>query len=277
MDARRHLVLGALATSLCACGPPAKGALDERTGLQGVVVSDGSLAGAWAVVAEFPTIAHAGVLGEQPAGFRSTWLVDRQWDASGARYLETYRRCTRDLVEVSNTRLFLPAKVYPRLRTFAGVGRVEHGTGHFFTGTVVELWGVDGLADAVHDALPGPDDYQQPGPASLLLDEDQDGAPAITQYAQGMVSGKLYSLERVVFSLDGVVVAPSRVQGLGTLEGNTVRRLWATTSLLVGADEPRVDPARSTWFDAVRLGPTATCDDVLAAVADGRVSSTRPF
>ena len=43
-----------------------------------------------------------------------------------------------------------------------------------------------------------------------------------------------------------------------------------------GSAKPDPDPLAS-WFDMLRLKSGASCEDLAAAIADGKLTKTRPF
>lgn len=251
------------------------GAVNTDTGLQGIAVAPGSLAGTWATMAEFDTIVPAGILGDTPGGWRLSLLVTRQWK-SGA-YLETLRRCGRDAFEVAGSKTTVAAATFPKLLPLSTTSHADHAQGSWSTEHVVELWGLQHLPDPEATPLPSQHDYQQAPQSDSLLDEDQDGDPAVTELSHGTVGGRMFEVERMVYTLEGTVTGPDRVQGLVKLLANQSNRLWATTGWLLGESVTRPDPGRVAWFDSARLKEGATCDDVAAAVAAGTVASSKPF
>jgi hypothetical protein len=142
---------------------------------------------------------------------------------------------------------------------------------------VVELWGVHDMPEPETTSLPEQNDYQQTPQSDWVYDEDQDGAPAITEQSQGAVSGTMNVVERTVFSVKGFILSADRVQGLVDMKANGSNRLSATNSLLLGQTITRVDPSRVAWFDSARLTAPATCEDVASAVASHSVSTKQPF
>lgn len=264
-----------IALLLVGCGYHPKGAVDLNTGLQGIGVDEGSLAGTWVTVAEFDQIVPAGLLGDQPGGFISHFLVTRTW-RSGS-YTDTFRRCSRAPFEVGGSRTLVPTGTFDKLAPFAAPSSADHREGSWKSDDVIELWGLQNLPEPATSELPKHDDYKLSPWSEQVLDEDADGEPAVTQYSHGSVGGKMFVVERTVFALEGTIISPDRVQGLVQLRSNHSNRLESTSALLLGETVTRQDPARVSWFDSVRLKADATCDDVAAALADGTVSTSKPF
>ncbi len=191
-----------LVALLCVgCGYHPKGALDVTTGLQGIGVDEGSLAGAWVTVAEFDAIVPAGLLGDQPGGFISHFLVTRTW--SHGAYTDTFRRCSRAPFEVGGSRTLVPADTFPKLATFAAGSSADHREGTWKSEDAVELWGLQNLPDPATSDLPKRANYKQSPWSEQVLDEDSDGEAAVTQYSHGSVGGKMFVVERTVFALEG--------------------------------------------------------------------------
>lgn len=268
-----RLLLLTLAVS--ACGYTPKGVADTRTGLVGVPVAEGALAGDWATIAQFQTVVTAGVLGDKPGGFRSHFLVHREWK-SGA-YADTWVRCLRDAAEVAGTRTLVPNGTYAKLEPLFSGSHADHAQGTFETDDVIELWGVHNLPEPATSPLPTQANYMMSPQSEQVFDDDDDGNPAITELSHGTVSGTMYVVERTVFTLAGTVLSDKRVQGIVTMKGNNSNRLGATSGWLLGESAAKVDPSRVAWFDSAKLAANATCADVAAAVSAGDVSITQPF
>ncbi|MCX7750167.1 MAG: hypothetical protein N2320_01150 [Candidatus Bipolaricaulota bacterium] len=114
------------------------------------------------------------------------------------------------------------------------------------------------LANPTGDPLPtSPDDPR-------VFDQDGDGKPGITVPVRilGLISGEVYAVQRLTKFLEGTVVSPDLVRGLIT---------WTNEQVTIGASNPflktdaqaQVDPVRErSYFVAVRIPPTTTCDDL---------------
>jgi hypothetical protein len=257
------------------CGYRPDGIADTTTGLVGVPVAEGALAGDWAVVVELPLVVGAGVLGDKPATVRSHYVVRRAW-TDGA-YQDTWVRCLRDAAEVAGSRALVPNGSYAKLTPFSSVAHAAHDQGTFATDAVVETWGLHGLPDAATTELPTRENYQQAPQRDWLFDEDEDGHLGVTRISHGTVSGSMYLVERTVFTLTGTVLSEARVQGISAMQSNQSNRLEATSGWLLGEGAAKVDPSRVSWFDAARLQAGAGCAELAAAVEAGDVSITKPF
>jgi hypothetical protein len=257
------------------CGYHPQGIADTNTGLVGVPVPEGALAGDWAVVVELPLIVGAGVLGDKPATVRSHYAVHREWK-DGA-YQDTWLRCLRDAAEVAGSRALVPNGAYWKLAPLSSVAHVAHDQGTFTTDHVVETWGLHGMPDAETTELPTRANYQQAPQSDWIYDEDEDGHLGVTRVSHGTVTGTMYLVERTVFTLTGTVLSEARVQGLSAMLSNQSNRLESTSGWLLGEGAAQVDPSRVSWFDAAKLGSGAGCPDVAAAVDSGAVSITKPF
>jgi hypothetical protein len=256
------------------CGP-AIGVRDEVTGLVGVPVSAGALAGTWGLAVDFETLVTAPVLGEQPARFQETYAVRRTFGEAG--YADELVRCTRTSAAVAGTKMVVPQETFPKLGVERARPSVSHAEGLFAMPDVVELWGLAALPDPASTPLPTHANYAVAPQREWLLDEDGDGQPALTEQSQGSITGTVYAVVRVVWALDGTVLSTDRVQGLARLRANQVNRLEASSALLVGEAVTREDASRTSWFDAARLPDGAGCDEVAQAVSDGRLATKRPF
>ncbi len=265
------------ATTLClfACGYHPKGAVDMSTGLQGIGVDEGSLKGSWGLMMELDFIVSAGLLGDQQGGFKSHLLAVRTWSTD--HYDETLTRCARDGFETGGDTTTVLPDTFGKLRPIAARSTADHKAGSYASDDVVELWGVQNLADPATSALPDQHNFMTPPDSDHVLDEDQDGNPGVTEFARGTVDGKSYEVERSVFAFDGTIITPDRVQGLVHFRSNQSNRLVSTAQLLLGETTAKPDPGRVSWFDSVRLKDGATCDDLAAAVSAGTIASSKPF
>ncbi|MBI3185903.1 MAG: hypothetical protein HYZ28_27525 [Myxococcales bacterium] len=272
--------LGAVAASwllAASCGAR-PGAVHSETGLQGIQVAEGSLAGSWAQVAEFATLVPVPLLGEREGGFRIQELVRASWDAGRKAYLEEVRRCARDSFEIAGWRSIVQPETVQRLALLSHLSEADPQKGLYTSHEVIELWGVRDLPDPAATPLPTKDDFQQEPQSGWLWDEDEDGKPGVTVLLRGSVAGQVYVCERTLFRLDGVVLSKDRVQGLVRMSRNESNTVDSTVGWLKGETVSKQNPeGLRSWFDRARLTEQATCADVTRAVADGRLASARPF
>src|SRR5687767_1401617 len=107
--------LPALALVLVACSqsssPPPP---DEKTGLVGVKIGEGELAGTWGLVIEFATIVTLPIVGDRNGGSQGIRLLTRTWDVDARVYREDFQWCDSEVFEVEGTRTEVPDETYPR-------------------------------------------------------------------------------------------------------------------------------------------------------------------
>lgn len=265
---------------LCAtaCGPAGTGEVDSETGLVGAPQHEGSLAGTWAQRTVFATIVTIPVLGEREGGGGSTRLVHRTWDAKARRYEETFVRCTNDVAEVEGTRTIVKDETLGKIAPVTYRVSADHGAGEWRSEDVLDIWGVRNLPDPVETPLPTKDNYTQAPQRDWMWDEDDDGNPGVTVLMRGTLGADVYVCKRNVYTFDGTVVSEDRIQGLIRQTKTESHSVASTVTWLAGEGEARPDPdPLRSWFDMVRLPNGATCTDVKAAAADGRLRATRPF
>ncbi len=114
-----------------------------------------------------------------------------------------------------------------------------------------------------------------------MLDEDGDSQPGVTVHISGNFNGEGYIVNRAVFALRGVI--KSQDEMLGLIEASTLEQKLLDSTIRIGGmsagdtdQVPDPDP-KASWFQMIRGRDGATCDDVKAARADGRLPSRRPF
>lgn len=263
--------------STAACGPKV-GVVDPQTGLVGHPVEEGALAGTWGMLTNFATLVTIPVLGDREAGGNSTRLVQRTWDAKLRAYSDTFIRCTNAVSEVEGARTIVLEQTLLKMSPSSYVSHAAHADGTFSTDPVIDLWGVHHLPDPALTPLPTHANYETPPNSDYLWDEDEDGHPGVTVHMRGTLAAELYLCKRNIYTFDGTILAPDRVQGLirqGTSESNSVK---STVSWMEGegSSKPNPDPLRS-WFDMVRLEEGAGCEEVKAAVAAGQLATGAPF
>lgn len=267
-----------LAALLCsACGLQ-YGTYNSETGLQGVAVAPGSLAGTWGQVVEFDTIVTVPILGDREGGGRTTRLVTVTWNATEQKYEETFRRCTNEVFTVENTRTIVLPDTLAKISPTSYQSAVDHPQGTYQSDAVIELWGVRDLPDPLNTELPTKENFKTPPQSDWMWDQDEDGKPGVTILMRGFLVADLYVCKRSVYAFDGTVVSKDRIQGLihsSKAESNSVA---ATVDWLrgQGGAKSNPDPLR-TWFDMTRLSDGAGCDELAQALADGKLSLTRPF
>ncbi len=250
---------------------------DDNTGLTGVRTEEGSLAGKWGAVLEWATIVRLPVVGDRNAGSRGFRLFTRTWDDGAKVYHDSFTWCANEVFEVEGTASSFTREQMERLRPTPFDLNVDHDTGHAVSTLIVNNWGV-ALPDPVNTPLPTKDNYQQSPESTFILDEDGDGNPGVTAHMCCSITADAFVLSRAVFTLDGTVVAQDRIRGLGRGQKSEQHTVDGTNRLVVGESNTRYDPdPKASWFDMVKLGDNATCDDVLAARDSGQLAARRPF
>ncbi len=274
---RTGLILSVLSLS-GACGPPGKGEVSAATGLVGLPVGKGSLAGTWAQTVLFSTIVAVPVLGDRDGGGRSTRLVTRRWLPAEERYEESFVRCTNQIFDVEGARTIVLPHTLAKIAPVVHSSQATHGAGGYQSDPVLELWGVRDLPEPFETPLPTPDNYTRPPQSDQMWDEDEDEHPGVTVHMRGTISGELYVVKRSVYTFDGTIVEADRIQGLVASTKAESNSVDSTVSWMkgTGASRPNEDPLES-WFEMIRLVPGASCEAVADAVASGRLSSARPF
>ena len=125
---------------------------------------------------------------------------------------------------------------------------------------MAELNGVR-LTDPFLDELP--DVHDDP----RIFDQDKDDLPGVTVFVTGLISGKIYLIQRTV------------TQMIGTLNGSRIAGLvdWSINERILGSDEPLLamgapitpnpDQSRSR-FEMIRVSPELNCQELIDASAD---------
>jgi len=115
------------------------------------------------------------------------------------------------------------------------------------------------LTDPAMDPLPRDSDDPR------VTDPDGDGHPGITIRVEGLVSGEIYLVQRMVRGLDGELTADGRMTGhvVGTNEQQTL----GASNFMLRAFTPTFVPDPSperNWFEWAPVSDRETCADVVA-------------
>lgn len=114
------------------------------------------------------------------------------------------------------------------------------------------------LEDPAADPLPGDADD------SRITDPDGDGNPGITVHVEGLVSGEVYVVQRMVRGLEGELRQDGRMAG--TVLGTNEQQTLGASNLVLRAFTPTfvADPApdRNT-FDWAPIASGRGCDDIV--------------
>lgn len=260
-----------------------QGTFSSDIGVDGVALEEGSLAGTWLGQFQVGSVVDVPVVGPRYGGSSSGRLVKLRWDAGSGTYAAETTWCWAEVFEVEGLQHAFDDAGIARLRQGTATITADHAHGAVNFSRVLDLWGVRDLPDPYDTPLPTHDDYTQAPQSSWVFDEDGDGHPGFTDHMSGTVEGDAYVLVRTIFAPHGVARSPDELVGLVAPERLEQRILDSTSSLwavqqdaLETRQSPDPDP-RQSWFQVVRAGEGATCDDVRAARADGRLAAVRPF
>ncbi|MBI5493407.1 MAG: hypothetical protein HY904_00160 [Deltaproteobacteria bacterium] len=252
-------------------------------GVEAVPVDEGSLAGWWVGQFEAASVVNVPIVGPRNGGSNSGRLVRLTWNAGAGRYDAEMTWCWADVFEVEGVRHAFDDTALARLRVGATTVTAEHDRGAVQFGRVLDLWGVRDMPDPYDTELPTHRNFSSPPQSDWVFDEDQDGHPGVTDHMSGTIDGDAYVVVRTIFSPHGVARTPDQLVGLVAPERIEQRVLDSTAAIWgiqQGAVETRQTPdpdPRASWFQMVRIADGATCSDVRAARADGRLAARRPF
>lgn len=270
-------VVSALLT--LACGPVEEPVYDDELGLQAVATEPGSFGGAFIQKHSITTLAEIPALEDPTAGGESYYLVERTHSADDDTYTQVVTLCGGRLYDTAGTvSTITPERWQMMPPSTEEVVAIDHEAGTFEITRHVELWSID---------LPEPYDTPMPADATearevshadRILDLDDDGNPGLTMSLNGLASGDVYFMQRKKVDMAGLIVSDDKATGLVSKFSYEQIVLGASNDLLNRQlpRSPSPNP-KDAWFEEVRLGETATCDDVLEAVADEVVSRVNPF
>jgi hypothetical protein len=205
--------------------------------------------------------------------------VQRVWNAKTKVYEDTFVRCTNKVLPVEGTDTIVRPETLAKMSPITHEVAVDHDLGVFLSGNVIDLWGVRDLPDPLTTALPTKDNFKQEPQSNWMWDEDEDGHPGVTIFMRGTLAADLYVVKRNVYVFDGTIVSDDRIQGLNVTSVSESNSVESTVGWIAGEGTAKSDPdPLKSWFDMVRLKDGATCADVAAAVAEGRLAvEARPF
>ena len=250
---------------------------DEELGVQAVAVSEGALAGTFAVYSVTTTLIEVPILGEEDGGGVNYLLVNREYDAATGRYSQESQLCGGYNVEVAGVTSSPPLETYllvpPSLREEV---EVDHQRGTYEVTGRVQLWGVSGLEDPLSSPMPAT--ASEAERREMVYDMDGDGKPGVTAEVTGIFTGQVFFIQRKFTELSGVILGPDRSVGLTSSE-NEIVMLGDTFSFWdpgEGAASPHPDLKRS-WFEERRLPESSECEAVLREVFEEGLGESRPF
>ncbi len=95
-----------------------------------------------------------------------------------------------------------------------------------------------------------------------IFDQDHDDLPGVTVFVTGLVSGKIYLIQRTITQMEGIL-ENDRISGLVN---------WSIDEQILGADEPllemgapitpNTDQSRSQ-FEMIRVSPNLNCSQLI--------------
>lgn len=252
-------------------GSPADTFPDTRDGAGNEVVRSADMAmedlhsalnisGSWAQLQVVATIADAPLIGHVET--LSIALV--RWEIAQAKAGQlTIEQDACDLALTSENefvQMVIPSAFVDSIVTYSKPGHLD---------VTVDPPQLDvPLHPEVHGAILA-DDLNDPMPDSAddprVVDGDNDGQPGLTVYITGVVDGALYVVQRNMTSINGIVSAPDRMEGLlGFSQEQIV--LGSDNSILrknppLSAVDP--DPAKS-YFISVRVPAKWQCDEIVS-------------
>lgn len=259
-----------------ACAPPP--VYDDELGVQAEPAPVGSLAGTFAVKTVNSTLVHAGPFGEQQGGGVNFRLVSRTW--RDPAYAQQSQLCGGFNFPVLDLLITTPESTYRAVAPSEETVVVDHERGTFTETGHIQLWALRDLPDPYTTELPTTKEEAAQEPhASRIFDMDDDGNPGITSFATGPIEGEIYVMQRKTVDLEGVILGADRVLGLAA-NVNEALTLGTDNDLLDRQSEGSAEPwpdKKESWFEQVRLDDGADCDEVMAAVEDGRLSRLSPL
>lgn len=135
------------------------------------------------------------------------------------------------------------------------------GGAAFSTDTALALVGAR-LLDPEHDPMPTYHDL------AGQYDQDRDGHPGMTLFVAGVMTGEMYMAQRSFFSLAIEVVDHDHIHGPVTNDAEQPILGASNEFFVYDMTVSRHPQADRSYFRAVRLADTASCDDVIAKGRD---------
>ncbi|MED5464338.1 MAG: hypothetical protein VX699_06780 [Myxococcota bacterium] len=260
------------------CGP--EPVYDRDIGVQAVSVKPGALSGTFGIYSVASTLVSVPLLGDQDGGGVNYLLVRRTYNKDGDYYEQRSQLCGGYNFEVSGVRNGPPSEVYQLVPESEDERlEVNHERGTYSATGLLQLWGLRGLEDPHLTTLPKNATQATKSPfKEMIYDMDEDGKQGVTALVRGLVSGKVYFIQRRKISFQGVTLGEDRSVGLAEASyemvflGDTIR-LWDPGT---GGVQSHPDPKMS-WFEEVRLPDDADCEALLSAVETGKLQGKRPF
>lgn len=252
---------------------------DDELGLQAIATEPGSFAGAFIQKHSITTLADIPALEDPTAGGESYYLVERTHHADDDTYTQVVSLCGGRLYDTAGTASSITPERWRMMPpSTEEVVEIDHAQGTFSVTKHVELWSID-LPEPYDTEMPADAQEAQQSPhKDRIIDLDDDGNPGLTMSLDGLASGDVYFMQRKKVDVGGLIVEEGKATGLVSFYKYEQIVLGASNDLLNRQlpRSPSPNP-KDAWFEEVRIGDTADCDDVLQAVADEVVSRVNPF
>lgn len=270
------IVVGVL--TCCAACPAPEPYYDAQLNMEAVPVEEGAMAGLFALKIQSTTETEIPLLGKVVGGGDTYALVNRVFNPEDQTYSQETALCG-GLIRSENSESTIDDDDWQKVPSMAPRAlELNDGEGYLAVDGYIELWGLHNLSDPWTDPLPADEvEAEEPPFRDQIVDMDEDGNPGMTIHVDGLVSGDFYFVQRKTADLEGILLGPDRTLGLQVTQfEQTILGSDSGPTQQGYPQNPHPDPMQS-WFEEVRLSEDATCDDVMDAVTDGRLSRLRPF
>lgn len=230
---------------------------DQSIAMTDAQVNADSITGIWAQKVILAGIAEVPVLGFQETdtiGFSLVQIeeVDGQLSAS-IKNCQTLIQRPDDIVVTEIPNSFISSiPIYYRT--------IFRDQEDVYFSRLTELNGVR-LNDAINEQLPTSADDPR------VFDQDEDGFPGVTVFVSGLISGKIYLIQRTITQMEGNL-ENGRI--IGEID-------WSIDESILGSDEeflemgapltPNPDQALSR-FELIRISEGAGCEEIIRTKAE---------
>jgi hypothetical protein len=250
---------------------------DDDLGLQAVSIEEGALAGTFGGKVSITNLSDMPVIGPTETGGETYYLMHRTWN--GDDYELEVALCGGRTFPTPGGESTLPHSTYQAAEVVRQPDVImDHDRGTYSMHEIIELWSMTDMPDPESTPLPAtPEEALTEPHASRIVDADDDGQPGVTSHITGITEGDVYFVQRRWFAWEGLTLSADRIVGLASVERE--RTVIGSSNELLNQqlpEENHPDPKRR-WFEERRLDDDADCDEVLAAIDDGRISRLTPF
>lgn len=230
--------------------------VDQSVIMADAQVNTDSITGRWAQKVILAGIAEVPVLGFQETDTIGLSLVkieevDGQLSAS-INVCQTLIQRPDDIVVTEIPNSFI-SSIPTYYRT---IFRDQDGV---YFSRLAELNGVR-LSDVINEELPTSANDPR------VFDQDEDGYPGVTVFVSGLISGKIYLIQRTVTQMEGNL---ENGRLIGEID-------WSITESILGSDEeflemgaplsPNPDRTRSQ-FELIRIAEDEGCEEIITSKA----------